>query len=154
MIILQPVTEENWRAAARLAPAPEQRAFLDSALGILARGYVYRACRARVCVIAEDGAPVGLLLVRDLDEPPACYDLQQFFIDARYQRRGFGAQALRLLLGELAAERRYPCVEVCVHRDNAAALRLFGAAGFADTGYVDPDAPACRNLRLLFDAPR
>ena len=54
--------------------------------------------------------------------------------------------ALPILLDELRAEKKYPVAEVCVHRDNAAALALFAGAGFADTGYVDPDVQDCLNL--------
>ena len=89
---------------------------------------------------------VGLALVKDLDEEPACYDLQQFMIDERFQRRGFGTEALRLILAALAQERKYDCVEVCVNKDDAAALRLYEKTGFTDTGYVDGDAPDCLNL--------
>ena len=149
-IRLEPITEENWQAVARLEVAPEQRRFLDTPLGILARGYVYRGQRARVFAITEKDAPVGVLLVKDLDEEPACYDLQQFLVDRRSQGRGVGTAALRLLLGMLAEERRYACVEVCVHREALAARRVYEKAGFADTGYIDPDAPHCLNLRYTF----
>ena len=81
-----------------------------------------------------------------LDEAPACYDLQQFMIDRHFQGRGYGAAALGLLLERLRAEKKYSVAEVCVHRENAAALALFAGAGFADTGYVDPDVPDCLNL--------
>ena len=146
MIQLSEINESNFFAARALDVAPEQRGFLDSAAGILARGYLYRRENARVWAIEADGAVVGLALVKDMDEAPACYDLQQFMIDAHFQRRGFGGQALRRILERLAAEGKYDCVEVCVKRDDAAALRLYERAGFADTGYVDPDAPDCLNL--------
>ena len=146
MIRLVDIDENNFEALRRLEVAPEQRHFLDSPLGILARGYVYQAQRARVLAILAEGEPVGLLLVKDMDEEPACYDLQQFMIDGRFQGRGYGAVALGLLLGILRQERKYEDVEVCVHRENAAALALFQGAGFVDTGYVDPDVPDCLNL--------
>lgn len=150
MIRLIEINEENWMAFAALRVREEQKGFLDSAIGILARGYAYRACRARVIGLAEGETPLGLALVKDLDEEPACYDLQQFMIDERYQGRGFGTQALKLLLAELERERKYTCSEVCVKKENAAALRLFAKLGFTDTGYVDPDAPDCRNLMYFF----
>ena len=150
MIKLIEVNEDNWMAFAALCVREEQWGFLDSALGILARGYAYRACRARVFGVAEGEKAVGLALVRDLEEEPACYDLQQFMIDGRYQGRGFGTEALRLILKELAGERKYPCAEVCVKKDNAAALHVFEKLGFTDVGYVDPDAPDCRNLMYHF----
>ena len=146
MIRLMEIDETNFEAARRLELKPDQRRFLDSPLGILARGYVYRAQRARVLAVLAEGEPVGLLLVKDMDEEPACYDLQQFMIDRRFQGRGYGAAALGLLLDRLRQEKKYADVEVCVHRENDAALALFEGAGFVDTGYVDPDVPDCLNL--------
>ena len=151
LITLIKVNEDNWMAFAALRVREEQKGFLDSALGILARGYAYRACRARVFGVAEGEKAVGLALVKDLEEEPACYDLQQFMIDGRYQGRGCGTQALRLILEELAGERKYPCAEVCVKKENAAALRLFEKLGFTDTGYIDPDVPDAVNLMYHFN---
>ncbi|MBQ9323183.1 MAG: GNAT family N-acetyltransferase [Clostridia bacterium] len=148
MIRLVEIDERNYFRVRQLKVGEDQQRFLDSPLGILARGYVYRAQRARVLAAEKDGEIVGLMLVKDMDEEPACYDLQQFMIDGRFQGRGYGAAALRLLLELLRQEKKYDDAEVCVHRENAAALALFTGAGFLDTGYVDPDAPDCLNLML------
>ena len=113
MLRLFDINEENWLAVRRLSVADGQQGFLDSAVGILARGYVYRAARARVIGIADGETAVGVALVKDLDEEPACYDLQQFLIDRRYQDRGFGTEALRLITAGLTAEGKYGCVEAC-----------------------------------------
>ena len=150
MLKLIEVNEQNWMEIARLSVSKEQRGFLDSAVGILARGYAYRSCRARVIGIADDGTVVGVALVKDLDEEPACYDLQQFMVDERYQGKGFGSEALRLILCELERERKYDCVEVCVKRADTAALHVYEKAGFRDTGYVDEEAPGSINLMLHF----
>ena len=151
MIKLIDIDESNWLAAAHLSIAPEQRGYVADAIGIIARGYVYRDCNARVWGIAVDDTLVGLVLVRNLDEEPACYDLQQLMIDARYQNRGYGTQALLLILKKLKHERAYDRVEVCVKRENALALHVYEKAGFADTGYVDESAPDSVNLMLYFD---
>ena len=150
MLKLIEISEQNWLEVRQLSVGDDQKEFLDSAVGILARGYVYRDSRARVLGVACDGTIVGVLLVKDLDEEPACYDLQQFMIDRRYQGKGYGTEALRLLLGDLAKERKYDCVEVCVKKTDAAALCVYEKAGFADTGYVDDDAPDCLNLMYRF----
>ena len=71
MIRLVDIGEDNFFAFRALEVAEEQRGFLDSAVGILARGYAYRACRGRVFGVAEDRTAVGLALVRDLDEEPS-----------------------------------------------------------------------------------
>lgn len=150
MLKLIEVNEQNWLDIRNLSVSDSQASFLDSAVGILARGYVYRNNRARVIGIAADETIVGIALVKDLDEEPACYDLQQFMIDRRYQGKGFGTEALRLILSELEKERKYDCVEVCVKKDDAAALRVYEKAGFVDTGYIDDDAPDCLNLMAHF----
>ena len=152
MIRLIEIDEYNWLDFRRLSVGKDQRGFLDSAVGILARGYVYRNSRARVLGIEDDGEAVGLLLVKDLDDEPACYDLQQLMIDARFQGEGCGTAALRLLLSQLRAERKYDCVEVCVRKTDAAALRVYEKLGFVDTGYTDEDAPDCLNLMYHFNS--
>ena len=124
MIKLADITEANWLAAASLSVKVEQRGFVAPAVGIIARGYVYRNCRARVFVIENDGEPVGLALVREFEDEPLGYDLQQFMIDARYQGRGMGSAALSLILDELRREAKYDHVEVCVKKEDMAAIRL------------------------------
>lgn len=153
MIHLTDIDETNWPEALRLSVSDDQRRFLADPAGILARGYAYRRCNARVFGIANEDRLVGLALVRDLDEAPACYELQQFFIDRRHQRKTYGAHALQLILELLCAEGRYDCVEVCVDHSNLAALRLFEANGFVDTNYIDPDVPNSRNLVCSLKRP-
>ena len=150
MICLVDITEDNWLDAAHLSVREDQKGFLDSPMGILARGYVYRDCRARVWGISADDRLVGMALVRDMDEEPATYDLQQFMIDQRYQNRGYGTKALELILSRLQAEGKYDCVEVCVHKTDLPALHLYEKAGFRDTGYIDDSAPDCLNLMYHF----
>ena len=150
MVQLIEVTEENWIDIARLSVTDEQQSFLDRPIGILARGYVYRHCNARVIGITKDGQVIGVALVRELDEEPACYDLQQFMIDRRFQGKGYGTEALKLILESLRQEGKYGCVEVCVNRADAPALKVYEKAGFVDTGYIDDDAPDCLNLMYYF----
>ena len=77
MTELKEIDENNWLQAAQLKVAEEQKFFVAQSIGILARGYVYREDRARVFAISDGNELVGLAMVRDLDEEPACYDLQQ-----------------------------------------------------------------------------
>ncbi|MBP0968755.1 MAG: GNAT family N-acetyltransferase [Oscillospiraceae bacterium] len=141
MVRLTEVTEENWLDVASLSVRDDQKGFLAPALGILARGYVYRDCRARVFAIESDGTVVGAALVRDFTEEPLGYDLQQFMIDARYQGKGYGSEALGLILDQLRADGKFDRVEVCVKREDAAAIHLYEKHGFRDSGYTDPDLP-------------
>ena len=146
MIRITDVTEENWLDVAGLSVKEEQKGFLAPAIGILARGYVYRNCNARVWVIENDGTAVGAALVREFDDEPLGYDLQQFMIDGRYQGRGFGSLALEAILDALRREAHYDHVEVCVKKTDTAAIRLYEKHGFTDSGYVDEDVPDSVNM--------
>ena len=150
MIHLVEVSEENWLQIAKLSVAEEQKSFLAPAIGILARGYVYRECNARVLGIADGEQMVGVALVRDFTEEPVGYELQQFMIDERFQGKGYGTEALQLILKQLREDGRYDTVEVCVKKAAVAALRVYEKAGFADSGYVDEDLPDCVNLVYRF----
>ncbi|MBR7063293.1 MAG: GNAT family N-acetyltransferase [Clostridia bacterium] len=146
IIRLTEVTEKNWLDAAGLSVREDQKEFVAPATGILARGYVYRSCKAKVFVIENGETAVGLALVREFTDEPLGYDLQQFMIDRRYQRRGYGSAALALILDELRKEGHYDHVELCVKKADVAAIRLYEKHGFVDSGYTDEDVPDSVNM--------
>lgn len=146
MIRLTEITEDNWLEAASLSVRDDQKGFVAPAIGIIARGYVYRDCSGRVYAIEDEGTIVGLALVREFTDEPLGYDLQQFMIDERFQGKGRGSEALGLILNELRKEAHYDHVEVCVKKNDAEAIRLYEKYGFTDSGYVDEDAPDSLNL--------
>ncbi len=151
MLTLKPILEHNLFDFLALSVKPEQREFVASPMGILARSYAYRRQRGTCFGICQGETPVGMVLVYDLEEEPACYHLCEFFIDAKEQGKGYGLQALRLILALCRRERKFPMVEVCVKKADTAAIRLYEKVGFRDTGFVDPDAPD--SLCLGFSLP-
>ena len=140
------VTEDNWMDVASLSVKEEQKKYVAPAIGILARGYVYRDCNAKIYAFENDGVIVGTALVREFTDEPLGYDLQQFMIDEKYQGKGYGSRALELILDELRKEGRYDHVELCVKKADAEAIRLYGKHGFADSGNVDEDLPDSLNM--------
>lgn len=146
MMHLIDINEENWMDIARLSVKEEQQKYLDRPIGIIARGYIYHNCNGRVFGIADDSQMVGVALVRDFTDEPFNYDLQQFMIDQRFQNKGYGTEALRLILDFLKQEGRYDNVEVCVDREDTQALHVYEKVGFVDSGYIDEDLPNCLNL--------
>ncbi len=146
MVKLTEINEENWFDAADLAVADAQKGYVAPAIGIIARGYVYRDCNGRIFVIENDDTIIGLALVREFTDEPLGYDLQQFMIDERYQCHGYGSAALGLILDELRKENHYDHVEICVKKDDSCAIHLYKKHGFADSGYFDEDAPDSLNV--------
>ena len=89
-------------------------------------------------------------MVRDIKEEPECYELQQFLVDIKYQNKGYGYKALKLILDYLYVERRYENVEVCVKKKDVKAIKLYKKGGFIDTGYIDPNVEDANNLVFSF----
>lgn len=146
MLRLTDVTEDNWMDVASLTVKDNQNDYLAPAIGIIARGYVYRNCNAKVFVIETEDAIVGVALVREFTGEPLGYDLQQFMIDQRYQGKGHGSVALDLILDELRKEGHFDHVEVCVKKDDTEAIHLYEKHGFVDSGFVDEDLPDSVNM--------
>ena len=140
------ITEDNWMDVASLSVKEEQKKYVAPAIGILARGYVYRNCNVKVYAFEHDGVIVGTALVREFTDEPLGYDLQQFMVDEQYQRKGYGSQALQLILDELRKEGHYDHVELCVKKADTEAIRLYEKYGFADSGYIDEDLPDSLNM--------
>jgi len=76
-----------------------------------------------------------------MTEEPACYTIEQFLIDEKYQNQGFGKKALKLVMELLEKERKYEVVEICVKKTATQALKVYQDFGFSDTGYTDPNEP-------------
>ena len=134
MLRLIDVTEDNWMDVASLSVKDNQKDFLAPAIGIIARGYVYRNCNARVLVIEADELIVGVALVREFTDEPVGYDLQQFMIDQRYQGKGYGKEALQLALDYI---RTFPVGEakycwLSYEPENETARNLYRSFGFEE----------------------
>ena len=140
------VTEDNWMDVASLSVKEEQKGYVAPAIGILARGYVYRYCNVKIYAFENDGTIVGTALVREFTDEPLGYDLQQFMVDKRYQRKGYGSQALQMILDELRKEGHYDHVELCVKKADTEAIRLYEKHGFVDSRYIDKDLPDSLNM--------
>ncbi len=146
MLKLVQVTEDNWMEIASLSVKASQTDYVAPSIGILARGYVYRDCNAKVYAFDNDGVIIGTALVREFTDEPLGYDLQQFMIDGNYQNKGYGTQALRLILDELRKENHYDHVELCVKKADTEAIHLYEKLGFTDSGYIDENLPDSLNM--------
>lgn len=138
MIRLEPVTPDNWRV--KLEVRPEQETFVAPKVAILARAWAYREMRSQAFLIYDGDTPVGIAMYHDYEDPEEgefFYDFDQFLIDARYQGKGYGAEAVQKILALMEADGKYDEVVLCYIEGNEAARRLYEKAGFVPTGDVE-----------------
>jgi len=151
MLSLIDITEHNLHTVCKLKVAKDQTSYVSSPTVILARAYAMRNRSARALAIAYHETIIGIALLMELCEEPACYTIEQFLIDEQYQNKGFGKQALKLIIDLLAEQRKYDTIEVCVKMEAASAIKVYKNAGFVDTGYIDPGVPDSYCLRYSFN---
>ncbi len=140
-ITFHDITEYNWRIASNIKPSEEQKNSVADGLGIIALAYVNRDKNAQCWAIYADAEMVGLMLVEDLIEEPSCYHLHEFLIDRNQQKKGYGTAAIKRLQDSLANERKFPRIEVCVHRDNKNARAFYDKSGFVENDFIDESCP-------------
>ena len=122
MIHLETVTPDNWRLG--LQVRDDQHNYVSDSAGILARAYAYRNNRSQVFIIYNDDLPVGMGMYYDLDDFNA-YNLSQFFIDQRYQGKGFGYEAVNQILQLMREDGKYDKVVLCYIEGDDAAQKLY-----------------------------
>lgn len=134
MICLETVTPDNWRL--ELSVWDDQIKYVSDNMKILARAYAYRNNRSQAFIIYHDDVPIGMAMYYDSDEMQA-YSFNQFFIDRRYQGKGYGFEAAQLVLNEMKTDGKYDKVVLCYVKGDEAAMKLYEKLGFHHTGYVE-----------------
>ncbi len=157
MIHLEKIDAGNVWDVVDLKVARAQKDFVASNAGSIIDAYtaIGTACTAFPFAIYSDKKPVGFLMIGyneaalydyyDEADPPGAlrnnYSLWRLMIDKRYQKRGYGREAIRLALDFV---RTWPCgkaeyCEVSYEPDNEVAAKLYRSFGFAENGEMDGD---------------
>lgn len=144
---LKPITEENWREALTLAVGPDQQDFVSDVRPVaaiaLAKAYIRPSGKTvEPYGIYHQGKMVGFFNLHYTPNSRDDFWLFHFFIDQRFQRRGFGSAAIGRLVQHLQdghpACRR---LRLTVHPQNQSAQRFYQALGFSDDGVLTFQEP-------------
>ena len=130
MIRLEDIDAGNWRIP--LSVSKDQEQYVASTTTILARAYAYREQRSRAFVIYDNETPVGMVLYHDEDSLDA-YIFSEILIDERFQGKGYGTTASKLVLDRMKEDGRYHKVVLCYIEGNDAAKKLYEQFGFVET---------------------
>jgi len=145
VISLRPVDTTNYRQLIELSVAPEQQGFVASNVQSLADAYVWREAAQPYAVYSDDDL-VGFALLfpfaGDVDDESVPEPgtelgmvLVRLMIDARFQGRGYGRDALEAIV-ENVRDRGLPTIRLSVVPENEQALEFYLRNGFAETGAV------------------
>lgn len=135
MVQFREITKENINAVLELKTAKEQEAYVSTVAHSLAQTWVYRDT-AYPFAIYDDDTPVGFVML-GFYEAKQQYTLWKLLIDERYQRRGYGRQAVELAKQYLIDTFGVTEIYLGVHKDNEAAIGLYRSLGFVITSETD-----------------
>ena len=139
---LEPITPDNWREAVFLTTDPERKNPLDqewlcnNAFSMLQAIYEPEIhCR----LIRADGESVGFAMYEAWELKGGVPLLCRFMIDVDCQGKGYGAQALPVVLEEMYQKYGRRELYITVEQANERAVRMYEKFGFRFTGEVDWD---------------
>ncbi|WJJ14564.1 GNAT family N-acetyltransferase (plasmid) [Prescottella equi] len=128
---LEDLGPHNWEEVADLAVADDQRGLIATNLYSIAESQFLPDFHTKAIVFGKD--VVGFAMYgEDPDDGHAW--LYRLMIDHRFQRRGFGRAALRLVICDVQQELRADVLRLGVVPENAVAKALYESAGFRPTG--------------------
>ena len=130
MIRLEDIDAGNWRVP--LSVSKDQEQYVANTTTILARAYAYREQRSRAFIIYDNETPVGMVLYHDEDSLDA-YIFSEILIDERFQGKGYGTTATKLVLARMKEDGRYHKVVLCFIDGNDVAKKLYEQFGFVET---------------------
>ena len=134
------VTRANWRDALLLTVRPDQQRFIAGyapiAAIILSKAYVgAEGMRWEPYAFISEGEMVGMAALAAEPRHTDRRWLFHFFIDERFQGRGYGHAALAALISWVR-EHHPGCLslQLTVHPENHVARHLYAGMGFMPTG--------------------
>ncbi len=145
-VSLREITKDTLRSILKLSVSPQQQGFVASNAVSVAQAYFDRE-KAWFRAVYADDTPVGFVMLSDDPEKPE-YCLWRFMIDQRYQRLGFGRQAIGLLIDHVRTRPGAThLLTSCVPGDGTP-IPFYERLGFVQTGEKDEEELVLR-LELL-----
>ena len=129
-VILREITKDNWRHCIRLDPGPAGKDFIPSNLYALAASKF--APSLIPLGIYVESVMVGFVMYNTQPEADGSYSIYSMMVDARYQGKGYGTTALRLVIERLRQLPHCTTVSLEYDRANEQAARLYRRLGFRE----------------------
>ena len=133
MIVLMPITVQNWEAATELELEDYQLEFLRPNAWSIAEASFHPELKPMG--IYRGGTMVGFLMYGKSYRSERTW-LYRLMIDKKYQGQGLGNQAMESLIRRMRDE-GYDEISVGYDPENVVAERLYAKFGFQPTGMVE-----------------
>ncbi|MBW4665881.1 MAG: GNAT family N-acetyltransferase [Cyanomargarita calcarea GSE-NOS-MK-12-04C] len=136
-IALREITKENLSDILKLKVGNHQQQFVASNAVSIAQAHFSQEV-AWFRAIYADEVPVGFLMLED-DPDNASYYLWRFMIDERFQKRGFGKRALKLLIEHVKTRPGVTALLTSCVPGEGSPGKFYEKVGFMYTGHVEDE---------------
>ena len=144
-VTLQEVTQENLNLILGLKVTREQEKFVASNAVSIAQAHFHPDI-AWFRAIYADKQPIGFVMLEQ-DRINSSYSLWRLMIDERFQRQGFGAQTINLILEYVKTLPITVLLTSCVP-GSGSPKKFYEKMGFVDTGNLDEDGEIIMEYRF------
>lgn len=135
-VTLREISEETVNDILNLKVAKAQEHFVANNARSIAQAHFSKYAWFRA--IYADETPVGFLMIYD-DPGTPVYFLWRLMVDERYQRMGFGRQAMELLIKHVRNRPGADVLSTSFVPGEGTPGEFYKKLGFAETGEVDED---------------
>lgn len=135
-LVIKPVTEQNRKEAESLEVLPHQAGYVESVRECMKEADALKDWNP--VVILEESTLIGFAMYGKIKEAKgARLWFDRFLIDQRYQGKGYGKRAAKVVLSKM--KEQYPDTEIylSVYGENQKAIFLYESLGFQFTGELD-----------------
>ena len=140
MVSLRPITDANRESIEALAVTPDQERFVSGVPESILEAAEEPDARALYWAIYDDETPVGFVMIADEvgSSDYIAHFLWKLLVDERYQRRGFGAATLDLIV-EYFRNRGVDTMWTSVGQGEGSPIAFYERYGFTRTGDLHGD---------------
>ena len=128
------ITPENYEDAINLKVKDDQKEFIASNFQSLAEAYAYREI-AEAFLLSADNTYVGFCLLQ-VDVKDNFFDIWRIMIDEYYQGKGYGKQALEVIIDYLISKGA-TTIHMSHQENNHGVSKLYKSLGFKYTGEIE-----------------
>lgn len=133
MILFKEITKENFWDCIELTVAEDQADFVTSNAVSIAQSKVQPECIP--LAVYDNDTMVGFIMYC-IDEDDGEYWIYRMMIDKNHQSKGYGKEALKILLEIIKKDKSHNKIYLGVHKESIYAVKLYKSFGFDFDGQV------------------
>ena len=135
----RPVTQENWQSLIKLKVRDGQQDFVSSNVYSIAESHFGFDEEGHWDLfpygIYKNGEPVGFAMTGlNINHSRFQGLILRLMVDGRYQGRGYGREAMKVMIEMFLANEHVQAVCISYAPENDAARKLYASFGFVETG--------------------